>query len=65
VSLPGLLLTVAAMQAAGFAVSLAAGMPAAKALDLVLVSWPGMLAMVVGGYVLLRLINHLLSAGEK
>ena len=58
VSLWGLALAVVLMQTIGFGAELVSGTPWAVDLDLLVLSVPGMLIMVFGGYTVLRLMNR-------
>jgi len=60
VHLPGLGLSVVAMQGAGFVVERLMGLPVEKSLNLLTMAIPGMVILVVGGYVALRLTNRFL-----
>jgi len=65
VSLWGLLVAVAVMQAAGFLVERITGAPLAMSLKLFEMAIPGMLILVFGGYIVLRLINGWLGSRDK
>ena len=58
VSLWGLIVAVAAMQTAGFVVERFTGTPMGVSLKLLQMAIPGMLILVFGGYLILRLLNR-------